>query len=70
MLRVLLRNDTERMIAESIERELGVVEKELEEFKEKIAGIVRENEVAPYIMSIPGVGPALASAFIAYGGDG
>ena len=68
--RGLLRGDTQRMIAESIERELGVVETELAAFKEKIAERVSESELAPYIMSIPGVGPALAAAFIAYIGDG
>ncbi|MDR0599148.1 MAG: transposase [Treponema sp.] len=69
-LRVLPRNDVQRMIAASIERELGVTETELAAFRERIAGIVRESEMAPYIMSIPGVGPALAAAFIAYVGDG
>jgi transposase len=68
--RALLRRDTLQTIAESIERELGVVEAELAVYKEKIAEIVRGSELAPYIMSIPGVGPALASAFIAYIGDG
>jgi transposase len=67
---VLLGNGTLRMLAESIGRELEVVEKELAFYKEKIAEIVRESELAPYIMSIPGVGPALAAAFIAYIGDG
>jgi hypothetical protein len=47
------------MIAESIERELEVVERKLAVFKEKITGIVRGSEAAPYIMPIPGAGPAL-----------
>jgi transposase len=68
--KVLLRNDTQRMIAESIERELEVVETELAAYKETIAKLVRGSELAPYIMSIPGVGPALAAAFIAYIGEG
>jgi transposase len=67
---VLLGNGTLRMIAESIGRELVAVEKELAFYKEKIAEIVRGSELAPYIMSIPGVGPALAAAFIAYVGAG
>jgi transposase len=70
MLRGLPRNGALMLIGESIERELGVVEEELAVFREKIAGMVRESEIAPYIMSIPGVGPALAAAFIAYVGDG
>ena len=69
-MKVLLRNNTQKMIAESIDRELGMVEAELAIFKEKIAEIVRGSELAPYVMSIPGVGPSLAAAFIAYIGDG
>ena len=57
------------MIADSIERELEAAEAEPVVFKEKIAEIVRESEPAPYVMSIPGVGPALAAAFAAYIGD-
>ena len=68
-LKPLLRG-TLGMIAESIERELEVVETELTVYKEKIAEIVRESGLAPYIMSIPGVGPAPAAAFTAYIGDG
>jgi transposase len=68
--KVLLRNDTQRMLADRIERELEVVETELRAYKEKLAEIVRGSELAPYSMSIPGVGPALVSAFIAYIGDG
>jgi transposase len=55
---------------ETIERELETVEGKLAVYREQIAGIVRESEIAPYIMSIPGVGPSLAAAFIAYVGDG
>ena len=69
-MNVLLQNNTHKLIAESIERELEVVEREPAVFKEKIAEAVRESEPAPYIMSIPGVGPSLAAAFIAYVGDG
>jgi transposase len=36
----------------------------------QIDGIVSESEQTPYILSIPGVGPGLASAFLAYIGDG
>jgi transposase len=52
----LLVNGTRRMIAESIERELGVAESEVSAYKEKRAGIVSGSELAPYIMSIPGGG--------------
>jgi transposase len=69
-LRGLLGNDTLILIGKSTERALGVAEEELAAIKEKIAGMVRESDIAPYIMSIPGVGPALAAAFIAYAGEG
>jgi transposase len=32
--------------------------------------MVREHELAPYVMSIPGVGTGVAGAFLAYVGDG
>ena len=69
-MNVLLRNGAQKMIMESIERELEAAEAELATFKEKIAKIVRKSEPAPYVMPIPGVGPALAAAFAAYIGDG
>jgi transposase len=31
---------------------------------------LRKNELTPYVMSVPGVGPSLAMAFLAYVGDG
>jgi transposase len=70
LLRALLRTGTRRMIAESLERELEAVEKELAAYKERIGQIVKESELSPYIMSIPGVEPTLAAAFIAYVGNG
>lgn len=59
-----------RYFADLLEKELLVFEEQLAEVKEKLAGMTRENELAPYIMSIPGVGIGLAGVFLAYLGDG
>jgi hypothetical protein len=58
------------MTAETIERESGVTKRELTVYREKIAGIVRKSDAAPYIVPVPGLGTSLAAAFIAYAGDG
>jgi transposase len=39
-------------------------------FENKIRKIVEESEVSPYVMRVPGVGPNMAAAFLAYVGDG
>ncbi|MDR2552398.1 MAG: hypothetical protein LBD31_04425, partial [Treponema sp.] len=55
-----------KRIAESIERELGVVEAELAVYAEKIAEIVRESEAAPYIVpAVYDVVPARIRACVA-----
>jgi transposase len=38
--------------------------------KEKVAERVRAHELAPYVMSIPGIGIEIAAALLAYLGDG
>jgi hypothetical protein len=53
----LIPHDTLGMIAETIEREREAVEGESAIYREKLAKIVWESGVAPYIMSIPGGGP-------------
>jgi transposase len=68
--RAALTREAHILIAGSIEKELRATEEELGIFKDKIDGIVRKSELTPYILSIPGVGPALAAAFLAYIGDG
>jgi transposase len=68
--RETLTGEAHMLIAGSIEKELRTTEEEPGVFKEKIDSIVRESELTPYILSIPGVGPGLASAFLAYIGDG
>jgi len=50
--------------------ELGVTEGQLASITEELRTMVAEHELAPYVMSIPGVGPEVAAAFLAYVGDG
>jgi transposase len=59
-----------RDLAEVLLRELVVLEKELGGVKEKLENITRENDLTPYLLSIPGVGIGLASVIIAYLGNG
>jgi transposase len=63
-------SNVQLLIAQSIEAELTVTETQLAAFEEKINAIVRRSELAPYLMSIPGAGPAMTAAFLAYVGDG
>jgi transposase len=58
------------LIADMIEQELEVIEKQISTLEEKISTMVREHELSPYVMSIPGVGTGVAGAFLAYVGDG
>ena len=67
-VRDLPGNVCDRKIAESLER--LPVEQERDKFREKINAIVSESGLSPYVLSIPGVGPALSAAFPAYAGDG
>ena len=69
-VRNLLENACDRDIAASLERQLETVEQERSAFGSRIHAIVSESELSPYLLSIPGVGPALAAAFLAYAGDG
>jgi len=51
------------VIIQEIETQLGEIE---EAMKARLAG----NELAPYLLSVPGAGPAMAMAVIAHLGDG
>jgi transposase len=53
-----------------IEKELVVTEEQIASLEEEIRAMVAEHELAPYVMSLPGVGPGVAAAFLAYIGDG
>jgi transposase len=56
--------------AAMLEVQLEIFEAQLAEMEEKVNERTRENELAPYIMSIPGVGIGIASVMLAYLGDG
>jgi len=56
--------------AAAIERELSVTEQEIAALDQELRTMVAEHELAPYVLSVPGVGPGVAAAFLAYVGDG
>jgi transposase len=56
--------------AKMLEAQLELFEEQIEEMEEKVNKKTREHELAPYIMSIPGVGIGLAGVLLAYLGDG
>jgi transposase len=56
--------------ASILEEQLELFEKQLAVAEENVAEKVRNNELAPYIMSIPGIGIAIAAVILAYIGDG
>jgi transposase len=53
-----------------LEEQLEMFERQLGAAEEKVAGKVRGHELAPYLMSIPGIGPGIAAVILAYLGDG
>jgi transposase len=53
-----------------IDEELEMLEKHLEELKQMVCLELKEEPLAKNLLSIPGVGPAVALAFIAHVGDG
>jgi transposase len=59
------REEAERLgrLLEKVEEETGMIEKSIK--KE-----LQESELAPVLLSVPGVGPAMAMAFISHIGDG
>jgi transposase len=56
--------------ASILEEQLELFEKQLEGAEEKVAERVRRHELAPYLMSIPGIGIGIAGVLLAYLGDG
>jgi transposase len=56
--------------ASIIEKELTITEEQIAGLDKEIRMMVAEHELAPYVMSMPGVGPGVAAAFLAYVGDG
>jgi transposase len=59
-----------RGYAEILEEQLALFEKRLEGMEERVAKRTREHGLAPYVMSIPGVGIGIAAVLLAYLGDG
>jgi transposase len=59
-----------RVYAKYLHEELALLEKQLEEIQGALEVKTQENELAPYVMSIPGVGLGIASVLLAYLGDG
>jgi transposase len=53
-----------------IGRELAATEEEIASLDKELRAMVAAHELAPYVMSLPGVGPGVAAAFLAYVGDG
>jgi transposase len=53
-----------------LEEQLVLLEKQLKAMEEKVAEKARNNELTPYVMSIPGVGIGIAAVLVAYLGDG
>jgi transposase len=56
--------------ARILQEQLELFEKQLKEMEEKVADTARDHELAPYIMSIPGIGIGIAAVILAYLGDG
>jgi transposase len=56
--------------ARTLEEQLEMFERQLGEAEEKVNGRTRKHELAPYVMSIPGVGIGIAGVLLAYLGDG
>jgi transposase len=49
---------------------IDMTEKQIDELEREQIRMLNENELTPYALSMPGVGPATALAFLAYVGDG
>ncbi|MDR1389223.1 MAG: IS110 family transposase [Treponema sp.] len=59
-----------QVYAKYLQEELALLEQQLEEVQGALEEKTRENELAPYVMSIPGVGLGIAGVLLAYLGDG
>jgi transposase len=56
--------------AKMLEEQLKLFEEQLERAEAKVDEKTREHELAPYVLSVPGVGMKTAAALLAYLGDG
>jgi transposase len=59
-----------QQVAVVLEEQLEMFEKQIAVAEEKVNTRTREHELAPYVMSIPGIGIGLAAPLLAYIGDG
>ncbi len=57
-------------LATMIEEELAVSEAQLSKIDAELKAMVCDHELAPYVMSMPGVGIGVAAVYLAYVGDG
>jgi transposase len=56
--------------AAMLENTIVATEEEIATLEKEIHAMVADHELAPFVMSIPGVGPGVAAAFLAFVGDG
>jgi transposase len=59
-----------RRFAQYLHEEIDLLERQIREIRGELERKVRENPLAPYIMSIPGIGIGIAAVLLAYLGDG
>lgn len=57
-------------LATMIEEELSVSEAQLAKIDAELKEMVCKNDLAPFVLSMPGVGVGVAAVFLAYVGDG
>jgi transposase len=63
-------SERSQVYAQLLEEQLVLLEKQLKAMEETVDEKTRNHELAPYVMSIPGVGLGIAAVLIAYLGDG
>lgn len=56
--------------AQALGDEIDIAEKNVQLLEEKLQSLAAAHELTPYLMSVPGVGPNVVTAFLAYVGDG
>jgi transposase len=56
--------------AKAIGNEIDVAESNVEMLEKKLRDLAAAHELTPFLLSVPGVGPNVVAAFLAYIGDG
>jgi len=59
-----------KITAEALCREIDTTETNIGELEQELSAIVAKDELAPYLLSVPGVGPNVVTAFLAFIGNG